>query len=128
MPQIRSFDKPFEIVDYTEELVSIPNQWGLIGQLGIFSSEGVSQHTITVESSAQTLSEFSLIKKRKAPFKGLFNPAIQIMAPKRKHQSLRYSSRYGLLLQYHAEQEQTEFDHSPDSSQSSVLPVLDKRC
>lgn len=55
MPQIRSFDKPFEIVDYTEELVSIPNQWGLIGQLGIFSSEGVSQHTITVESSAQTL-------------------------------------------------------------------------
>ena len=55
MPVIRSFDKPFEIVDYTQELVSIPNTWGLIGQLGIFSSESVSQHTITVESTQGTL-------------------------------------------------------------------------
>lgn len=52
---IRSFDKPFEVVDLTEELNLIPNTWGLINELGIFSSEGVAQHTITVESTAGTL-------------------------------------------------------------------------
>lgn len=53
--QIRAFDKPFELVDYTEELVSIPNTWGLINELGIFGKESVSQHSITVESRAGTL-------------------------------------------------------------------------
>lgn len=53
--QIRSFDKAFELVDYTEELVSIPNTWGLIGSMGIFREESVAQHTITVESSNGTL-------------------------------------------------------------------------
>lgn len=55
MSIIRSFDKPFEVVDLTEELNLIPNTWGLINELGIFSSEGVSQHSITVESMAGTL-------------------------------------------------------------------------
>lgn len=53
--QTRSFEKPFELVDYTEELLLIPNQWGLINELGIFSEQGVSQHSITVESSEGTL-------------------------------------------------------------------------
>lgn len=55
MAQIRSFDKPFELADYTEEILLIPNTWGLINELGVFSEEGVSQHTVTVESRNGTL-------------------------------------------------------------------------
>jgi len=53
--QTRSFEKPFELVDYTQELLLIPNQWGLINELGLFSEEPVSQHSVTVESSEGTL-------------------------------------------------------------------------
>ena len=53
--QARSFDKPFELVDFTEELLLVPNKWGLINELGIFRQEGVSQHSITVESAEGTL-------------------------------------------------------------------------
>lgn len=56
MAIIRSFDKPFEVVDLTEELNLIPNTWGLINELGIFNSEAVSQHTVTVEATSGTLS------------------------------------------------------------------------
>ena len=56
MATIRSFDKPFEVTDLTEELNLIPNTWGLINELGIFNAEGVSQHTVTVESTSGTLS------------------------------------------------------------------------
>lgn len=55
MAQVRSFDKPFELVDYTEELLLVPNQWGLVNELGIFRKESVSQHSITVESNSGTL-------------------------------------------------------------------------
>lgn len=55
MPTIRSFDKPFELVDYTPEIQLIPNKWGLINELGIFSSEPVSQHSVTIESQEGTL-------------------------------------------------------------------------
>ena len=55
MAQIRSFDKPFELVDYTEELMLIPNQWGLVNELGIFRNESISQHSITIEKVDQTL-------------------------------------------------------------------------
>ena len=55
MPTVRSFEKPFELVDYTQELNLIPNTWGLINELGIFRSESVAQHSITVESRAGTL-------------------------------------------------------------------------
>lgn len=56
MATVRSFDKPFEVTDLTEELNLIPNTWGLINELGIFNAEGVSQHTVTVESTSGTLS------------------------------------------------------------------------
>jgi hypothetical protein len=55
MAIIRSFDKPFEVVDLTAELNLIPNTWGLINELGVFASEGVAQHTITVESMTGSL-------------------------------------------------------------------------
>lgn len=56
MAIIRSFDKPFEVVDLTEEINLIPNQWGLLNELGLFRSESVTQHTINVEVNAGTLS------------------------------------------------------------------------
>lgn len=56
MAIIRSWDKPFEMIDLTEELNMIPNTWGLINELGIFRSESVTQHTVTVEKYDGTLS------------------------------------------------------------------------
>ena len=56
MATIRAFDKPFEMVDLTEELNLIPNTWGLIGEMGLFKSEPVTQHTVTVEATSGTLS------------------------------------------------------------------------
>ncbi len=53
--QTRSFLKPFELVDYTQELLLVPNQWGLINELGIFSPESVAQHSVTVEAIEGTL-------------------------------------------------------------------------
>lgn len=55
MAQVRSFEKPFELVDYTQELLLVPNKWGLINELGVFRNESVSQHSVTVESSEGTL-------------------------------------------------------------------------
>lgn len=51
----RSFTAPFEMTDLTEELLLIPNTYGLVNQLGIFREESVTQHMISVESSAATL-------------------------------------------------------------------------
>ncbi len=55
MAQIRSFDKPFEMTDYTEELLLVPNKWGLINELGVFRKESVTQHAVTLEESNRTL-------------------------------------------------------------------------
>ena len=55
MTSVRSFQSEFEIVDYTEELVMIPNQWGLVNSLGLFENVPVAQHSITVESTEGTL-------------------------------------------------------------------------
>lgn len=56
MATIRAFDKPFELVDLTEELNLIPNTWGLINELGIFTPNSVTQHTINVEATSGTIS------------------------------------------------------------------------
>lgn len=45
----RSFQNAFEVTDYTEELNLIPNQWGLVNEMGLFRSEGITQHSITIE-------------------------------------------------------------------------------
>jgi len=55
MTTTRSFENVFQLQDYTPELLSIPNQWGLVNELGIFSSESVSQHSVTVEARTGTL-------------------------------------------------------------------------
>lgn len=46
---IRSFANGFEVSDWTQEINVIPNQWGTIGQLGLFQTEPVAEHTVTFE-------------------------------------------------------------------------------
>lgn len=46
---VRSFGNGFEVTDWTEEVNTIPNQWGTIGQLGIFTTEPVAEHSVTFE-------------------------------------------------------------------------------
>ena len=55
MATIRSFTAPFEMTDLTEELLLIPNTYGLVNQLGIFRDESVTQNNISVESTGSTL-------------------------------------------------------------------------
>ena len=52
---IRDYADPFKVIDQTEAIISIPNQWGLINELGLFQQEGVTQHTVSVESQNGTL-------------------------------------------------------------------------
>jgi hypothetical protein len=46
---IRSFADDFGVADWTEEVNVIPNQWGTIGQLGIFREEPVAEHVVYFE-------------------------------------------------------------------------------
>ena len=39
---IRDYADPFKVIDQTEAIISVPNQWSLIEDLGIFSVEGVT--------------------------------------------------------------------------------------
>ena len=55
MPIARSFTNVFQLTDLTPDLMLIPNTWGLINELGIFSNEPIAQNTITVESTTGTL-------------------------------------------------------------------------
>lgn len=47
---IRSFGNGFEVSDWTQEITTIQNQWGTIGQLGIFREESVETHVVSFES------------------------------------------------------------------------------
>lgn len=49
MPVTRSYAQNFEVTDLTQELMLVPNVWGLTQQLGIFQTEGVTQETVTLE-------------------------------------------------------------------------------
>lgn len=61
MAIIRDFGNPFQVTDYTKEVNIIPNTWGTIGQLGIFQSEPVAEHTVTFQ---EVSSDFGLILDR----------------------------------------------------------------
>lgn len=52
---IRDYGNGFKVTDLTEELVDIPNEYGLINQLGIFDVEPVTQHTVTFEHSDRVI-------------------------------------------------------------------------
>ncbi len=49
-----SFENAYTIVDYTEELMLVPNMWNLIEQEGIFSSEGVGTNVVVFDKTETT--------------------------------------------------------------------------
>lgn len=49
-----SFDNSYTIVDYTEELMLVPNMWNLVEQEGIFTSESIGTNVITFDKSQTT--------------------------------------------------------------------------
>lgn len=44
-----------QVTDYTEEINLVPNAYGRIHQLGLFSSEGVATRTVTIDKVVDTL-------------------------------------------------------------------------
>lgn len=55
MPQGRSLTSAYDIVDWTEQINDIPNQYGLVQSLGIFSEDSVAQNTIQFEQTSGTI-------------------------------------------------------------------------
>ncbi len=55
MPIIRSLSNPFEIQDWTQELLVVPNMYGKVQQMGLFDVESVAAHTVTFEQINQSL-------------------------------------------------------------------------
>jgi hypothetical protein len=50
MAIVRSYTNNFEVIDRTEQLLSIPNSWDIINRLGIFGAvEGVTTNTVSFE-------------------------------------------------------------------------------
>ncbi|MCP4392701.1 MAG: hypothetical protein GY804_00245 [Alphaproteobacteria bacterium] len=49
-----SFENAYTIVDYTEELMLVPNMWNLVEQEGIFSSEGVGTNVVVFDKTETT--------------------------------------------------------------------------
>lgn len=47
MSIVRSFSNGFEVIDWTQEVNIIPNTWGTIGQMGIFTEIPVTQHVVS---------------------------------------------------------------------------------
>lgn len=45
----------FQYNDFTEQLLLIPNQWGLLNQLGVFNEDSVSSSVVQFDETAQTL-------------------------------------------------------------------------
>lgn len=55
MAQSRSLTSAYDIVDYTQELNLIPNTYGLVQELGIFSEQSVAQNVVQLESTSGTI-------------------------------------------------------------------------
>jgi hypothetical protein len=55
MSNVRSFTNPFEIVDLTNEVNLIPNQWGKLREDGLFAEESIAQNTLNFESTSGTI-------------------------------------------------------------------------
>lgn len=50
---IRSFGSQFEVSDWTQEITTIQNQWGTIGQMGLFREEPVATHVVSFEATQE---------------------------------------------------------------------------
>lgn len=61
MSIIRDFGNAFNIVDWTKEVNIIPNTWGTINNLGIFTTEAVAEQTVTFQEVAR---DFGLVVDR----------------------------------------------------------------
>ena len=55
MATTRSFTNAFEMVDYTSELLVVPNQWSVLNDIGLFEEQGVAQNTVTFEEINKSL-------------------------------------------------------------------------
>lgn len=53
MSIVRSYTNGFEVVDYTQEVNVVPNQWGTIGQLGLFQEESIAEHVVVFEETTK---------------------------------------------------------------------------
>jgi len=52
----RDFTDPNKVVEYTQSVNLIPNQYGLLNEKGLFSNEYISQNTLQFESLGQAIS------------------------------------------------------------------------
>ncbi len=52
---IRDLANPFKVSDWTEELLVVPNMYGMIQQMGLFDVEGVATHSVSFEEINQNL-------------------------------------------------------------------------
>lgn len=52
---IRDLVNPFKVSDWTEELLVVPNMYGMIQQMGLFDVEGVATHSVSFEEINQSL-------------------------------------------------------------------------
>lgn len=55
MPITRSYSNAFEVQDLTDALLLVPNEYGLINQLGLFQNEGITTNVLTFESVEKTI-------------------------------------------------------------------------
>lgn len=55
MATTRDFQNPYLLTDLTNEIQIIPNTWGLVNQMGIFSDVAVAQNTVTLDKVNNTL-------------------------------------------------------------------------
>jgi len=55
MANARSFLDNGSLTDFTRSINSLPNMWGLVGKMNLFSEQGVAQDNITIESRDQTI-------------------------------------------------------------------------
>lgn len=55
MPIVRSYSNAFEVVDYSQELAIVPNQWTPLSDVGLFQDEFLTTHTTTFEETNMTL-------------------------------------------------------------------------
>lgn len=53
MPITRDFSNANKVADWTSELLIVPNQWGILNQMGIFSEEGVETATVQFEQTTR---------------------------------------------------------------------------
>jgi predicted DNA-binding protein (MmcQ/YjbR family) len=55
MATARDFQNPYQLTDLTSEIQLIPNTWGLVTQMGLYSDIGVSTNTVTLDKVNNTL-------------------------------------------------------------------------